>query len=68
MTDLAVVPLLLALVLGAQLEEHLRVALTASRGDISVFFTSPYSLFFLCLSAISIVWPFLAARKRKPRP
>jgi putative tricarboxylic transport membrane protein len=58
-----VVPMLLALVLGAQLEEHMRVALTASKGDISVFFTSPYSLFFLCLSAISIVWPFLWARK-----
>ncbi len=63
-----VVPLLLALVLGAQLEEHLRVALTASKGDISVFFTSPYSLFFLCLSAISIAWPFLAARRRKAEP
>jgi putative tricarboxylic transport membrane protein len=58
-----VVPMLLALVLGAQLEEHMRVALTASKGDISVFFTSPYSLFFLCLSAVSIVWPFLWARK-----
>jgi TctA family transporter len=41
----------------------MRVALTASKGDISVFFTSPYSLFFLCLSAVSIAWPFLWARK-----
>jgi putative tricarboxylic transport membrane protein len=60
-----VVPLLLALVLGGQLEEHLRVALTASRGDISVFFTSPFSLLFLCLSAVSIVWPFISARRRR---
>ena len=63
---LPVVPLLLALVLGAQLEEHLRIALTASRGDISIFFTSPFSVLFLCLSAISIVWPFVSARRRRP--
>ena len=49
-----VVPLLLALVLGKQLEEHLRVALTASKGDVSIFFTSGFSILFLCLSAISI--------------
>ncbi|UCH74722.1 MAG: tripartite tricarboxylate transporter permease, partial [Rhodospirillales bacterium] len=61
-----VVPLLLALVLGGQLEEHLRVSLTASQGDISVFFTSPFSLLFLCLSVISIVWPFVAQRRRRP--
>lgn len=59
-----VVPLLLALVLGGQLEEHMRVALTASRGDYSVFVTSPFSLFFLCLSLVSIVWPLIAARRR----
>ncbi len=63
-----VVPLLLALVLGGQLEEHLRVALTASQGDVTVFFTSPFSLLFLCLSALSIAWPFVAARRRKAAP
>jgi len=58
-----VVPLLLALVLGRQLEEHLRVALTSSKGDISVFFTSPFSIFFLCLSVVAIVWPFVMERR-----
>ena len=56
--DMPVVPLLLALVLGPQLEEHLRVALTSSRGDISILYTSPWCLFFLCLSVISFAWPF----------
>lgn len=59
-----VVPLLLALVLGKQLEEHLRVALTASKGDVSIFFTSGFSVLFLCLSAISIFWSFYANRKK----
>ena len=63
--DMAVVPLLLALVLGKQLEEHLRIALTSSQGDITIFFTSPISIFFLCLSAISILWPMFFRRRKK---
>jgi len=54
--NMPVVPLLLALVLGRPLEEHLRVALTSSQGDLSVFFTSPYSAFFMGLAVLSIVW------------
>jgi putative tricarboxylic transport membrane protein len=65
--DMPVVPLLLALVLGPQLEEHMRVALTASKGDISIFFTSFFSLFFLILSAISIVWSLWAERRSRVR-
>ena len=63
--DMPVVPLLLALVLGRQIEEHLRVALTSSKGDISIFFTSPISLTFLCLSLVSIVWSLRSARLHK---
>ncbi len=65
--DMPVVPLLLALVLGPQLEEHMRVALTASKGDISIFFTSFFSLFFLILSAISIIWSLWAERRSRTR-
>lgn len=61
--DMPVVPMLLALVLGGQLEENLRVALVASQGDVSVFFTSPISLTFLCLSALSIFWSLKTAGK-----
>jgi putative tricarboxylic transport membrane protein len=61
--DMPVVPLLLALVLGPQLEEHLRVALTGSRGDVAIFFTSPISLLFLCLSVLSIGWSFWLERR-----
>ena len=61
--DMPVVPLLLALVLGPQIEEHLRVALTGSHGDVTVFFTSGFSLFFLCLSAVSVAWSFTIERR-----
>ncbi|MGI9401812.1 MAG: tripartite tricarboxylate transporter permease [Rhizobiaceae bacterium] len=62
--DMPVVPMLLALVLGRQLEENLRVALVASQGDVSVFFTSPISLTFLCLSVLSIFWSVKTAGKQ----
>ena len=61
--EMPVVPLLLALVLGRQLEEHLRVALTGSQGDISVFFTSPFSVLFLSLAAVSIVWSIVSSQR-----
>ena len=60
--NMPVVPLLLALVLGRPLEEHLRVSLISSQGDVSIFFTSPFSVFFLVLSLVSVVWSIKAAR------
>ena len=63
--DMPVVPLLLALVLGRQLEENLRIALTGSQGDISVFFTSPFSALFLGLSAVSVVWSIVGTRRKR---
>ena len=69
--DVPVVPLLLALVLGKPLEEHLRVALTSSQGDPTIFLTSPFSLFFLGLSVVSILWSLViepqAAKARKKK-
>jgi putative tricarboxylic transport membrane protein len=61
--DMPIVPLLLAMVLGRQLEEHLRVSLISSQNDITIFFTSPFSLFFLCLACVSIFWSFWAERQ-----
>jgi putative tricarboxylic transport membrane protein len=61
--DMPVVPLLLALVLGGQLEEHMRVALTGSQGDYSVFFTSRFSAMFLSLAAVSVVWSVISSRR-----
>ena len=63
--DMPVVPLLLALVLGRQLEENLRIALTGSQGDIAVFFTSPFSALFLGLSVVSVVWSIFSARRTR---
>ncbi len=63
--DMPVVPLLLALVLGRPLEEYMRIALTSSQGDPMVFISSPYSVFFLSLAALSIVWSLILEPWRK---
>jgi len=63
--NMPVVPLLLALVLGKPLEEHLRIALTASQGDLMVFASSPYSVFFLSLAALSVVWSLILEPRRE---
>jgi len=47
----------IALILGPIAESSLRQALIASRGDCSVFVTSPISLIFLLLSVFSLSWP-----------
>ncbi len=63
--DMPVVPLLLALVLGRPLEEHLRVSLISSQGDPMIFFTSPFSVFFLLLAALTIAWSIYAERRSR---
>ncbi|NNK96609.1 MAG: C4-dicarboxylate ABC transporter permease, partial [Desulfobacterales bacterium] len=55
-----VVPLLLAIILGPALEEHLRMSLIISQGDYSIFFTHPISLTFLLLAFFSFTLPLVA--------
>ena len=66
--DMPVVPLLLALVLGRPLEEHLRSALISSQGDATIFFTSPFSVLFLSMAGLSIFWSFYAEHRSRRRP
>lgn len=63
--QMPIIPMLLAMVLGRQLEEHLRVSLIASKNDISIFFVSPFSVFFLLLALTSIAWSLWAEYKRR---
>jgi putative tricarboxylic transport membrane protein len=60
-----VVPMLLAIILGPNLEEHLRMSLIISQGDYSIFFTHPISLTFIIISFFSFLWPLI--RKQKIR-
>jgi putative tricarboxylic transport membrane protein len=57
--DYPVAPLVLALVLGPMIENNMRRALTASKGDFSVFITSPVSLLFLIIAVLWILVPLI---------
>jgi putative tricarboxylic transport membrane protein len=63
-----IIPLLLAIILGPNLEEHLRMSLIISQGDYSIFITHPICLAFIIVSIFSffgpLVWPLLKNRKR----
>jgi len=48
-------PMLLGLVLGPQIEENFRRAMLLSRGDATVFFTSPLSASLLAIAAIAVI-------------
>lgn len=57
--DYPIIPLLLAVVLGGPMEEHLRMALRLNPGNPYVFFTSPISLGFLLLAGLTFVVPIV---------
>ncbi len=53
------VALILGFVLGPMVENHLRRALIASKGDFSDIFTRPLALVFIAISLLCIFWPFV---------
>ncbi len=57
-------PMVLALVLGGELETSLRQSLMLSRGDFSIFVSRPISLGFLIVSALLLVVPIITQRKK----
>jgi len=58
-------PLILGFVLGPMMEENLRRGMLLSRGDPSIFFTSPISLAFLLMALGMLVIVTLPAIRRK---
>jgi putative tricarboxylic transport membrane protein len=54
-----IVPMLLAIILGPNLEEHLRMSLIISQGDFTIFLTHPISLAFIMISIVSFLTPLI---------
>ncbi len=63
------VPMLLAIILGPALEEHLRMSLIISQGNYGIFFSHPISLTFIIISFFSFTIPLIRPlwEKRKAR-
>jgi putative tricarboxylic transport membrane protein len=61
-----IIPVVLGIILGPDLEEHLRMSLILSHGDPTVFVTRPISLFLLLLALASMLTPFIKKGRRSP--
>ena len=57
-------PLVLALVLGGELESSLRQSLMLSRGSFSIFVTRPICLSFLIVAVLLLIVPIITQRKK----
>ena len=65
--DYPIAPMVLAMVLGDRAEEAFRQSLLLSRGDLSIFWSSPISATLVVLSALLIVLPLLARLRDRLR-
>mgnify|MGYP001806034396 CR=1 FL=1 len=63
--DLETAPMLLALILGPMMEEHLRRAMRLSRGNPAIFIQRPISLVILVVAAIALVIAVLPSIRKK---
>jgi TctA family transporter len=61
-TDFPTAPLVLAFVLGPLLEQAVRRSLIISQGDISIFVTRPWAIFFLVITALLALGPLVLQR------
>lgn len=59
-------PILLGFVLGPRLEENFHRALTLSRGDLTVFVSSPISATFVALAVLLVGVQIAIARRNRP--
>ncbi len=65
--DYPIAPMVLAMVLGDRSEEAFRQSLLLSRGDLSIFWSSPISATLMVLSVSLVVLPLLARLIRRLR-
>jgi putative tricarboxylic transport membrane protein len=65
--DIPVAPMVLALVLGAMMEQSFRQAMTISGGNPKIFLNSTICIVLAALSVVSILLPFLLPRIKQWR-
>jgi putative tricarboxylic transport membrane protein len=57
-------PMVLALVLGGELEASLRQSLMMSQGDFSIFISRPITVAFLIIALLLLIVPIITQRKK----
>ncbi|HET7627933.1 MAG TPA: tripartite tricarboxylate transporter permease [Bacillales bacterium] len=57
--DFPIAPLILALIVGSDMEQNFRKSLVASDGSLDIFFASPIAVILVCLTILSVVYPLI---------
>ncbi|MCB1448824.1 MAG: tripartite tricarboxylate transporter permease [Nitratireductor sp.] len=65
--DVPLVPVIMGVLLGDQMEKNLRRALTISDGDISTLFASPLSIGLWTLAIVGFILPLIVGRYFRPK-
>jgi putative tricarboxylic transport membrane protein len=65
--DVPLVPIILGILLGDQMEKNLRRAMTISDGDFWALFASPLSITLWTLAIVGFVLPLLVGRYLRPK-
>lgn len=63
--DFPIAPLVLALIVGSQMEQNFRKSIVASDGSLDIFVGSPIAIVLLILTILSILYPFIMNFRRK---
>ena len=65
--DFPIAPLVLAIIVGADMEQNFRMAVLSSNGSLGVFFATPISIGLIILTMISLCYPLIMGffQKRK---
>jgi putative tricarboxylic transport membrane protein len=62
-----IAPLILALIVGADMEQNFRKSLVASDGSLDIFIGSPIAIVLVCLTILSIIYPLIMKRIQSKR-
>lgn len=65
--DVPMVPIILGVLLGDQMEKNLRRAMTISDGDIGALFASPLSIGLWTLAIVGFILPLIVGRYLRPK-
>ncbi|KKK38881.1 transporter [Mesobacillus campisalis] len=65
MLDFPIAPLVLAIIVGGDMEQNFRMALTSSNGSLGIFFSSGISIALIVITVLSLCYPLLIKLLKK---
>ncbi|ASK64379.1 transporter [Virgibacillus phasianinus] len=63
--DFPIAPLVLAIIVGADMEQNFRMAILSSNGSLGVFFATPIAIGLIVLTLLSLFYPLIVKKIQK---